>query len=176
VGALTSSIANSAKIALACDFPSHEGAHGIGIHPARDAHSQVGLRSVLRQGAQRGTCMAGSSAISRGKRPELERLEESIRSEEAGAELAWLERLPDVAVFLGYRGRRVDTPMGNATAQVAPGDLRSDSMTAGNSCTLFHELVYAGVGFACLNRGRHCFGVDPSGDMLPGDVTRARKP
>lgn len=60
-------------------------------------------------------------ALARERRPEFKRLEEAIRTEEVGAELAHLERLPDVTVFLGYRARQVDTPLDEGTDQVSAG-------------------------------------------------------
>jgi outer membrane protein TolC len=60
-------------------------------------------------------------ALAREKRPELKRLEEAVRTEETGAELAHLERLPDVTVFLGYRVRQIDTPTDDGTDQVSAG-------------------------------------------------------
>jgi len=110
VGRLTRSFASSVGITPVCDSRSHDGADGIEIHPVHDAHSQVRFRSVLRQGAQRGRGLAGSSALSRDKGPDSEDSEESIHTEEAGTRLAWLEGLQDVC-FPAYRGRRVDTPM-----------------------------------------------------------------
>jgi outer membrane protein TolC len=60
-------------------------------------------------------------ALARDKKPELKRLAESIRTEEAAAELTWRERLPDVTVFLGYRVRQIDTPMDEGTDQISAG-------------------------------------------------------
>jgi outer membrane protein TolC len=60
-------------------------------------------------------------ALAREKKPELRRIAESIRTEESGAELAHLERIPDVTVFLGYRVRQIDTPLDDGTDQVSAG-------------------------------------------------------
>lgn len=59
--------------------------------------------------------------LARANRPELKRLEESIRTEEAGAELARRERFPEVTVFLGYRVRQIDIPADDGTDQVSAG-------------------------------------------------------
>ena len=60
-------------------------------------------------------------ALARENKPELRRIEESIRTEESGAELAHLERVPDVTVFLGYRVRQIDTPLDDGTDQMSAG-------------------------------------------------------
>jgi outer membrane protein TolC len=59
--------------------------------------------------------------LARESRPELRRLAESIRSDEAGAALARIERIPDVTVWMAYRVRQVDTPMDDGTDQVSAG-------------------------------------------------------
>jgi cobalt-zinc-cadmium efflux system outer membrane protein len=60
-------------------------------------------------------------ALAREKKPELRRIEESIRTEESGAELAHRERVPDVTVFLAYRVRQIDTPLDDGTDQMSAG-------------------------------------------------------
>jgi outer membrane protein TolC len=60
-------------------------------------------------------------ALARERRPELRRLEESVRTEEAGAALARRERLPDVTVWMGYRVRSVDTATDDGTDQISAG-------------------------------------------------------
>jgi outer membrane protein TolC len=60
-------------------------------------------------------------ALAREQRPELRRLEESIRTAEAAADLARVDGIPDVSVWLKYRVRRIDTPMDDGTDQVSAG-------------------------------------------------------
>jgi outer membrane protein TolC len=59
--------------------------------------------------------------LARESRPELRRLEESIRTDEAGARLARAERLPDVTLWMAYRVRQIDTPTDDGTDQVSAG-------------------------------------------------------
>jgi outer membrane protein TolC len=60
-------------------------------------------------------------ALARENRPELRRLAESIRTDEAGAELARIERLPDVTLWMAYRVRQVETLTDDGTDQVSAG-------------------------------------------------------
>lgn len=103
----------------------------------------------------------------------------SIASSAAKA-LAWdsppQEDAHGIAVSLGYRGRRVDEPIDDATAKVLQGDRRPDSVAAGNACNLFLGLVCAGDELVCLRRGRHRFGTDLSGDISRRDEMRGTKP
>ncbi|MFQ5515626.1 MAG: TolC family protein [Myxococcota bacterium] len=52
---------------------------------------------------------ASWSAQARRARPELQRLAEAARTEERAAELARIEGVPDVDVWIGYRIRQIDT-------------------------------------------------------------------
>jgi outer membrane protein TolC len=87
---------------------------------SRPADSSFDTPEELDPAAVRGA-VSDWLALARKQRPELKRLEESIRTEEAGAELAHLERLPDVTLSLGYRVRQVDTPLDEGTDQVSAG-------------------------------------------------------
>lgn len=60
-------------------------------------------------------------ALAREERPELERLEQSIRTAESAAELARIEGRPDVTVWMKYRARFIDTPLDDGTDQVSLG-------------------------------------------------------
>ncbi len=60
-------------------------------------------------------------ALAREERPELKRLEESIRTAETAAELARVDGRPDVTVWMKYRVRTVDTPLDDGTDQVSAG-------------------------------------------------------
>jgi outer membrane protein TolC len=60
-------------------------------------------------------------ALAREQRPELKRLEESVRSAQASAELARIEGIPDLTVWMGYRIRSVDGPQDDGTDQVSAG-------------------------------------------------------
>ena len=60
-------------------------------------------------------------ALARKERPELRRLEESIRTAETAAELARVDGRPDVTVWMKYRVRTVDTPLDDGTDQVSAG-------------------------------------------------------
>jgi outer membrane protein TolC len=59
--------------------------------------------------------------MAREERPELERLEESIRTAEAAAELARVGGRPDVTVWMKYRMRRIDSALDDGTDQVSAG-------------------------------------------------------
>jgi outer membrane protein TolC len=54
-------------------------------------------------------------------RPELKRLEEMVRTAEKAAELARIDGLPDVTVWMKYRVRTVDTPTDAGTDQISAG-------------------------------------------------------
>jgi outer membrane protein TolC len=60
-------------------------------------------------------------ATAREERPELKRLEESIRTAETAAALARREILPDVTVWMKYRVRQIDTLTDDGTDQVSAG-------------------------------------------------------
>jgi outer membrane protein TolC len=60
-------------------------------------------------------------ALAREERPELKRLEESIRTAETAAELARVDGRPDVTVWMKYRARFIDTPLDDGTDQVSLG-------------------------------------------------------
>jgi outer membrane protein TolC len=60
-------------------------------------------------------------ALAREERSELKRLEESIRTAEAAAELARIDGRPDVTVWMKYRARTIDTPLDDGTDQVSLG-------------------------------------------------------
>jgi outer membrane protein TolC len=60
-------------------------------------------------------------ALARDRRPELKRLEESVRTAEAAAELARVDAIPDLTLWLRYRVRTVDTALDSGTDQVAAG-------------------------------------------------------
>jgi outer membrane protein TolC len=60
-------------------------------------------------------------ALAREERAELKRLGESVRTAEAGAELARVEGRPEVLVWMKYRARSVDTPLDDGTDQVSAG-------------------------------------------------------
>ena len=60
-------------------------------------------------------------ALARAERPELKRLEESIRTAEKAAELARVDGRPDVTVWMKYRVRLIDTPLDDGTDQVSAG-------------------------------------------------------
>ena len=60
-------------------------------------------------------------ALARSDRPELKRLEESIRTAETAAELARVDGRPDVTVWMKYRVRTVDTPLDDGTDQISAG-------------------------------------------------------
>ena len=57
----------------------------------------------------------------RQERPELKRLTEAVRTEEAGAELARIEAAPDLTFWVGYRVREIDTALDDGTDQVSAG-------------------------------------------------------
>jgi outer membrane protein TolC len=60
-------------------------------------------------------------ALARQERPELKRLEQSVRTAETAAELARVAGRPDVTVWLKYRVRQIDTAMDDGTDQVSAG-------------------------------------------------------
>jgi outer membrane protein TolC len=60
-------------------------------------------------------------ALARAERPELRRLEESIRTADTAAELARIDGRPDVTAWMKYRVRTVDTPIDDGTDQVSVG-------------------------------------------------------
>jgi outer membrane protein TolC len=60
-------------------------------------------------------------ALARQERPELKRLEQSVRTAETAAELARVDGRPDVTVWLKYRVRQIDTAMDDGTDQVSAG-------------------------------------------------------
>ena len=60
-------------------------------------------------------------ARARAERPELRRLEESIRTADTAAELARIDGRPDVTAWMKYRVRTVDTPIDDGTDQVSVG-------------------------------------------------------
>ncbi len=60
-------------------------------------------------------------ALARAERPELKRLEESIRTAETAAKLARVDGRPDVTVWTKYRARSIDTPLDDGTDQVSVG-------------------------------------------------------
>jgi outer membrane protein TolC len=60
-------------------------------------------------------------ALAREERPELKRLEQSIRTAETAAELARVDGRPDVTVWMKYRARFIDTPLDDGTDQVSLG-------------------------------------------------------
>ena len=60
-------------------------------------------------------------ALAREERPELKRLEDSIRTAETAAELARVEGRPDVNVWMKYRVRTVDTSLDDGTDQISAG-------------------------------------------------------
>jgi len=60
-------------------------------------------------------------AMAREERPELQRLEDSVRTAEKSAELARVEGWPDVSVWLKYRLRTIDTEQDDGTDQVSAG-------------------------------------------------------
>jgi outer membrane protein TolC len=60
-------------------------------------------------------------ALARQERPELKRLEESVRTAETAAELARVDGRPDVTVWMKYRARTIDTPLDDGTDQVSAG-------------------------------------------------------
>jgi outer membrane protein TolC len=60
-------------------------------------------------------------ALARQERPELKRLEESIRTAETAAELARVDGRPDVTVWMKYRMRLIDTALDDGTDQISAG-------------------------------------------------------
>jgi hypothetical protein len=60
-------------------------------------------------------------ALAREERPELKRLEESIRTAETAAELARIGGRPDVTVWMKYRARTIDTRLDDGTDQISAG-------------------------------------------------------
>lgn len=60
-------------------------------------------------------------ALARAERPELQRLEESIRTAEKSAQLARVEGWPDVSVWMKYRVRTIHTDQDDGTDQVSAG-------------------------------------------------------
>lgn len=60
-------------------------------------------------------------ALAREERPELKRLQQSIRTAEAAAELARVDGRPDVTVWMKYRVRTVNTPTDDGTDQISAG-------------------------------------------------------
>lgn len=60
-------------------------------------------------------------ALARGERPELQRLEESIRTAEKSADLARVDGWPDVSVWMKYRLRTIHTDQDAGTDQVSAG-------------------------------------------------------
>jgi outer membrane protein TolC len=60
-------------------------------------------------------------SLARKERPELRRLEETIHTAEAAAELARVDGRPDVTVWMKYRMRRFDSPLDDGTDQVSAG-------------------------------------------------------
>jgi cobalt-zinc-cadmium efflux system outer membrane protein len=59
--------------------------------------------------------------LAREERPELKRLEESIRTAEKAEELARVDGRPDVTLWAGYRVRMVDTALDDGTDQMSAG-------------------------------------------------------
>jgi outer membrane protein TolC len=59
--------------------------------------------------------------LAREERPELKRIEESIRTAETAAELARVDGRPDVSVWMKYRVRTVNTALDDGTDQVSLG-------------------------------------------------------
>lgn len=59
--------------------------------------------------------------LARQQRPELKRVEESIRTAEAGADLARIKGRPDVTLWVAYRARQIDTALDDGTEQVSAG-------------------------------------------------------
>jgi outer membrane protein TolC len=68
-----------------------------------------------------GGSVADWAALAREERPELRRLEESVRTAEKAAELARVDGRPDVSVWMKYRVRTVDTPQDDGTDQISAG-------------------------------------------------------
>jgi outer membrane protein TolC len=68
-----------------------------------------------------GESVSDSLALAREQRPELKRLEESIRTAEKAEELARVDGRPDVSVWMKYRLRTVDTSLDDGTDQVSLG-------------------------------------------------------
>jgi hypothetical protein len=60
-------------------------------------------------------------ALARQERPELKRLEGSVRTAEAAAELARVDGRPGVTVWMKYRMRLIDTPLDDGTDQISAG-------------------------------------------------------
>ena len=60
-------------------------------------------------------------ALAREQRPELKRIEASIRTAEKAAELARVDGRPDVTAWMKYRVRTVDTPLDDGTDQISAG-------------------------------------------------------
>ena len=60
-------------------------------------------------------------ALAREERPELKRLEESIRTAEKAEELARVDGRPDVTLWAGYRVRMVDSALDDGTDQMSAG-------------------------------------------------------
>jgi cobalt-zinc-cadmium efflux system outer membrane protein len=65
--------------------------------------------------------VASWTALAREERPELQRLEESIRTAEKSAEVARVEGWPDVSVWMKYRLRTIDTEQDDGTDQISAG-------------------------------------------------------
>jgi outer membrane protein TolC len=60
-------------------------------------------------------------SLAREERPELKRLEESIRAAEKAEALARVDGRPDLTVWMGYRVRTIDTPLDDGTDQMSAG-------------------------------------------------------
>jgi outer membrane protein TolC len=60
-------------------------------------------------------------ALAREERPELRRIEESIRTAKTAAELARIDGRPDVTLWMKYRARTIDTALDDGTDQVSLG-------------------------------------------------------
>jgi outer membrane protein TolC len=60
-------------------------------------------------------------ALAREERPELKRIEASIRTAEKAAELARVDGRPDVTAWMKYRVRTVDTSLDDGTDQISAG-------------------------------------------------------
>jgi outer membrane protein TolC len=60
-------------------------------------------------------------ALARQERPELKRLDESIRTAEKAEELAKVDGRPDVTVWLGYRLRTIESALDDGTDQMSAG-------------------------------------------------------
>ena len=87
---------------------------------SRDAESSFATPPRLEPRPVSGT-VSEWLALARAERPELKRLEESIRTAETAAKLARVDGRPDVTVWTKYRARSIDTPLDDGTDQVSVG-------------------------------------------------------